>query len=368
MRSPSTGTVEDSSSALFPVGRQGKYPDSTWPVGGLRMDRDPVHEPVMAAEVVELFAPIPSGVVLDATVGAGGHAAVLLSALPGLGVLGIDRDPQVLDIAAERLAEFGPRAVLQHARFGDLEHVVDEAWAAGRGRWPSSGEASGAPEAISGALFDLGVSSLQLDRAERGFSYRHDAPLDMRMDPGEPSSALDLVNDTDVDEMASWFRASGEGRLARRIARAIETGRPIETTTQLAEIVASAVPAAARRRGNPATRVFQAIRIAVNEESDELAAGLPAALGLLAPGGRCVVIGYHSGESRLAKQSFVRAVSGGCVCPPGLPCACGAASEFQWVFRGSRGASGAEVSVNARASSARLWAVERLGGRGDVDR
>jgi 16S rRNA (cytosine1402-N4)-methyltransferase len=368
MRSPSTGTVEDSSSALFPVGRQGKFPDSTWPVGGLRMDRDPVHEPVMAAQVVELFATVPAGVVLDATVGAGGHAAALLTAHPGLGVLGVDRDPQVLAIAAERLAPFGDRAVLKHARFTDLEHVVGEAWAAGRGQWPSSGEASGAPEAISGALFDLGVSSLQLDRADRGFSYRNEGPLDMRMDPGEPTSALEVVNDADVDEMADWFRANGEGRLARRIARAIVAARPIATTAELADVVASAVPAAARRRGHPAARVFQAVRIVVNEEPEELAAGLPAALRLLAGGGRCIVIAYHSGESRFVKQAFANAVSGGCVCPPGLPCVCGAAAEFQWVFRGSRGASAAEVSVNARASSARLWAVERLGGRGDVDR
>jgi len=367
MRSPSTGTVEDSSSALFPHGLQGKYPDSTSPVGGLRMDRDPVHEPVMATEVVALFAAVPAGVILDATVGAGGHAAALLSAHPGLGVLGLDRDPQVLEIATARLVPFGSRAVLQHARFAHLDNVVGEAWAAGRGHWPSSGEASGAPEAISGALFDLGVSSLQLDRAERGFSYRHDAPLDMRMDQGEASSALVVVNDTDPEELAQWFRASGEGRLARRIAGAIAAARPIATTAELARVVESAVPAAARRRGHPAGRVFQAIRIAVNEESDELAQGLPGALGLLAAGGRCVVIAYHSGESRFVKQVFADAVSGGCVCPPGLPCVCGAASEFRWVFRGSRGATAAEVSVNPRASSARLWAVERLGGRGEVD-
>jgi 16S rRNA (cytosine1402-N4)-methyltransferase len=368
MRSPSTGTVEDSSSALFPVGRQGKFSDSTWPVGGLQMDRDPEHEPVMAAEVVELFATVPPGVVLDATVGAGGHAAALLSAYPHLGLFGIDRDPSALEVATSALASFGPRVVLHHARFTDLDRVVGEARAAGRGHWPSSGEAAGAPGAISGALFDLGVSSMQLDRAERGFSYRRDAPLDMRMDPGESTSALDIVNGAGRDELASWFRANGEGRLAGRIARAIVAARPIATTARLAEVVASAVPAAVRRRGHPAGRVFQAIRIAVNQESEELAAGLPATLRLLAGGGRCVVLAYHSGESRFVKQTFANAVSGGCVCPPGLPCVCGASAEFQWVFRGSRGASAAEVSVNARASSARLWAVERLGGRGDVDR
>jgi 16S rRNA (cytosine1402-N4)-methyltransferase len=368
MRSPSTGTVEDSSSALFPVGLQGKYPDSTSPVGGLRMDRDPVHQPVMAAEVVELFGVVPTGVILDATVGAGGHAAALLGAYPTLGILGLDRDPQALDIAAERLASFGDRAVLRHARFADLELVVGEAWAAGRGHWPSTGEVSAPPGSISGALFDLGVSSLQLDRAERGFSYRFDAPLDMRMDPGDGPSALSVVNDTDPEELAEWFRANGEGRLARRIARVIAAARPITTTTQLAQVIESAVPAPARRRGHPAGRVFQAIRIAVNEESAELAGGLPGALRLLAPGGRCVVIAYHSGESRLVKQTFLDAVSGGCVCPPGLPCVCGATRAFGWVFKGSRGASSAEVSVNPRASSARLWAVERFGSQGEVDR
>jgi 16S rRNA (cytosine1402-N4)-methyltransferase len=368
MRSPSTGTVEDSSSALFPVGRLGKSPVSTSLVGGLRMDRDPLHQPVMVAEVVELFASVPAGVVVDATIGAGGHAAALLAAHADLGVLGLDRDPAALDAAAVRLAPFGGRVVLTHARFAELERVIGDARAAGRGHWPSSGEVSGAPEAISGALFDLGVSSLQLDRAERGFSYRLDGPLDMRMDPGEPESAWELVNETDPAELAGWFRASGEGRLARRIATAIVAARPIRTTAELAEVVAGAVPAAARRRGHPATRVFQALRIAVNGESDELSRGLPAALGLLAAGGRCLVLTYHSGEGRLVKQVFSSAVTGGCVCPPGLPCGCGASSSFRWVFRGSRGPSAAEVSVNARASSARLWAVERLVDRGEAGR
>ncbi len=360
MRSPSTGTVEDSSSALFPVGREGKSPLSTSPVGGLRMDREPQHQPVMASEVVELFAPVGPGVVIDATVGLGGHAAALLDRYPALGVLGIDRDPSALEAAAARLAPFGDRVVLRHARFSELAGVLGEARAAGRGQWPSTGEAAGAPERVSGALFDLGVSSLQLDTPERGFSHRFDAPLDMRMDPTEPNRALDLVNGAEVRELSSWFAASGEGRLAGRIARAIEAARPIATTGELARVVESAVPAAARRRGHPATRVFQALRIALNDEAEELAVGLPAALGLLSTGGRCVVLAYHSGEGRLVKDVFSKAVSGGCVCPPGLPCACGAVSGFAWVFRGSQGPDAREVSGNPRASSARLWAVERL--------
>jgi 16S rRNA (cytosine1402-N4)-methyltransferase len=332
------------------------------------MDRDHQHQPVMVTEVVELFGSVPPGVVLDTTLGSGGHASALLSARPDLGVLGLDRDRQALELASAALAPFGARAVLTYARFADLERVVGEAWAAGRGRWPSTGEAQGFPKELSGALFDLGVSSMQLDVAERGFSYRFDALLDMRMDTTEPTSASRIVNETSEQEMAAWFRASGEGRLAGRIARAIVQARPIATTAALAEVVASAVPAAVRRRGHPAARVFQAIRIAVNDESDQLSSGLPAALGLLSAGGRCLVLAYHSGESRLVKEIFANAVSGGCVCPPGLPCACGAVGQFRWVFRGSHGASAAEVSVNARASSARLWAVERLGGQEEVDR
>ncbi|HXW38510.1 MAG TPA: 16S rRNA (cytosine(1402)-N(4))-methyltransferase RsmH, partial [Acidimicrobiales bacterium] len=322
------------------------------------------HQPVMASEVVELFAPVGPGVVLDATVGLGGHASALLAAHPGLGILGIDRDPLALEAAAVRLARFGDRVVLQHARFSELARVVGEARAAGRGRWPSSGEASRAPETISGALFDLGVSSLQLDTPDRGFSYRADGPLDMRMDPGDPVSALELVNEAPPSELATWFRASGETRLAGRIARAVEAARPITTTAELAGVVEAAVPAPARRRGHPASRVFQALRIAVNDEAGELEAGLSAALELLGPGARCVVLAYHSGEGRLVRNLLSEAVSGGCVCPPGLPCTCGAVSSYRTVFRGSRGPGAAEVSVNARASSARLWAVERLGDRG----
>jgi 16S rRNA (cytosine1402-N4)-methyltransferase len=359
MRSPSTGTVEDSSSALFPVGRQGRSPESTSPVEGLRMDREPLHEPVMVGEVVELLAPVPPGVVLDATVGTGGHAAAIVANHRHLGVLGVDRDPQALVVAAERLAAYGPRVVLEQARFADLVAVVERAWAAGRGPWPVANAADGRPP-ITGALFDLGVSTLQLARSERGFSYRLDGPLDMRMDPTTGRPAAVVVNEASEEDLVVWLRASGEGRLARRIARAIVAARPIATTGRLAEVVAAAVPPAVRRRGHPAARAFQAIRIAINEEAEELTVGLPAALGLLAPGGRCLVIAYHSGEGRLVKAVFTRAVAEGCVCPPGQVCHCGGASPFRWVFRGSRGPGADEVSRNPRASSARLWAVERV--------
>jgi 16S rRNA (cytosine1402-N4)-methyltransferase len=364
MRSPSTGTVEDSSSALFPAGRLGTSPENASPVGGLRMARDAHHEPVLADEVAALFDPVPPGLVLDATVGLGGHAATLLTANPRVAVLGIARDHDALEIASERLAPFGARASVTYARFAALRQVVDEARAAGGGPAPSAGEAaSSSLPALSGVLFDLGVSSLQLDRAERGFSYRADAALDMRMDPSLGPSAADIVNQASEADLARWFATNGEARLARRLARAVVAARPLATTGELAAVISAAVPAAARRRGHPASRVFQAIRIAVNDELAELAAALPAALELLVVGGRCVVISYHSGEDRLVKDAFATAISGGCTCPPDLPCRCGATVEYRLVFRGATKASPEEIARNPRASSARLRAVERIAPR-----
>jgi 16S rRNA (cytosine1402-N4)-methyltransferase len=324
------------------------------------------HEPVMVEEVVVLFGPVPPGVMVDATVGGGGHAAALLDAHPHLGLLGLDRDPDAVVAATSRLRRFGARAAVRHARFGDLEAEVRAARAAGGPSWPvpavlkstdrARGEHAGP---LSGVLLDLGVSSPQLDRPERGFSYRSEGPLDMRMDPTTGTDALALVNEADVGELARLFAANGEGRLAGRIARAIAGARPVTTTAELAEVVAAAVPAAHRRRGHPARRVFQALRIAVNEELDELAAALPAALDLLAVGGRVVVVSYHSGEDRLVKQTLAEAATGGCTCPPGLPCVCGASPRHRLVFRGSRRPSAQEVARNHRAESARLRAAER---------
>jgi 16S rRNA (cytosine1402-N4)-methyltransferase len=320
------------------------------------MARDAHHEPVLADEVAALFDPVPPGLVLDATVGLGGHATALLTANAQVAVLGIDRDHEALALARQRLEPFGARAVVTYARFADLRSVVDAARAAGGGPGPSAGEA----EALSGVLFDLGVSSLQIDRPERGFSYRTDGALDMRMDPSSGPSAADIVNGATEADLARWFSANGEGRLARRLAKAVIAARPLTTTAQLARVVNAAVPAAVRRRGHPASRVFQAIRIAVNDELAELAAALPVALDLLAIGGRCVVISYHSGEDRLVKDTFATAASGGCTCPPELGCRCGASVEYQLVFRGATKASAAEVARNPRASSARLRAIERV--------
>ena len=212
---------------------------------------------------------------------------------------------------------------IHHARFDLLD---EEAATIGIG-----------PGELSGVLFDLGVSSPQLDQAERGFSYRLDGPLDMRMNVSEGQRAADVVNGWSEDALTGLFAANGETRFARRIARAVVASRPLETTTQLAEVVRTAIPAATRRHGgHPARRSFQAIRIAVNDELDVLADALAAAIDGLAPGGRCVALSYHSGEDRLVKAAFARAVTGGCVCPPRLPCACGAVPLGRLVFRGAR--------------------------------
>ncbi len=306
------------------------------------------HEPVMQAEVVALFAPVPPGVVIDATVGAGGHASALLDAHPHLRVLGIDRDPDAVTAAKEKLARFGDRATVRQAPFNRLADEMEQ-----------SAGSSGDP--VTGVLFDLGVSSPQLDRAERGFSYRHDGPLDMRMDRSSGPSAADVVNTWSVDDLSRLFAANGEGRFARRIARAVVAARPFTTTGQLAETVRTAIPAATRRTGgHPARRVFQAVRIAVNDELRLLEETLPTAVEVLAPRGRCVAISYHSGEDRIVKAAFTQAETGGCVCPPGLPCACGAVPVGRLVFRGARRPTPEERSRNRRAESARLRAVERL--------
>lgn len=313
------------------------------------------HEPVMVDEVVALFAPVAPGLVVDATVGGGGHAAALLDAHAHLRVLGIDRDAAAVAAAGERLRAYGERATVTMARFDQIERAAAAAVGAARG-------------SVRGVLFDLGVSSPQLDRGERGFSYRVEGPLDMRMDqgPAPTTTAADLVNGLGADELARLFAANGEGRFARRIAGAIVAARPITTTTQLADVVRTAIPAATRRTGgHPARRVFQALRIAVNEELDVLQRALPAAIDLLAPGGRCVAIAYHSGEDRVVKSAFALAETGGCVCPPGWPCVCGATPTGRLVFRGARKPTASEIDRNHRAESARLRAFERLASSGE---
>jgi 16S rRNA (cytosine1402-N4)-methyltransferase len=303
------------------------------------------HEPVMVSEIVELFAPVPVGTVVDATLGGAGHARALLEAHPQLRVAGLDQDPMAVAVATERLAPFGDRATVTHARFDGMAGAVADLGL----------------DVVSGVLFDLGVSSPQLDRADRGFSHRFDAALDMRMDTTTGITAADVVNGYDEAELARVLRELGDERYARRIARSIVANRPITTTAQLAEIVRDAIPAPARRTGgHPARRSFQAVRIEVNAELEILPGALDEAMALLAPGGRCVVLAYHSGEDRIVKERFRNAATGGCTCPPGLPCQCGAVPTVRLLKRGAWKPTAAEVARNPRAESARLRAVEKL--------
>jgi 16S rRNA (cytosine1402-N4)-methyltransferase len=342
MCSSSTGMLEGHST-LFHTGRLDLHLPLDQPAEELQMAHSFEHIPVLRDEVVSLFAPVPPGVVVDATLGGGGHAASLLEALPQVRVLGMDRDPAALEAAARRLSTFGDRVTLIRSPFSALESVLEEV-----GVLP-----------VAGVLFDLGVSSPQLDWAGRGFSYRTDGPLDMRMDQESGVTAADLVNGLPADALARLFRENGEGRLSGRIARAVVAARPLTSTGQLAEVVAAAVPPPARRKGHPARRVFQALRIEVNDEQNELRAALPAALLSLVVGGVLAVISYHSGEDRLVKHTFAEAASGGCVCPPNLPCVCGAVPRHRLVFRGARKANAYEVATNPRAEAARLRAIVR---------
>jgi len=357
MRSPSTDTVGAPLSAVPAAVARERQPGDTRPVGGLRMTQDLdagfQHRPVMVDEVVGVLGVVPPGLLVDATVGGGGHAAALLDAHPGLRLLGLDRDLDAVAEARRRLA--GPiatgRAVIVHARFDAI--ATEVARVAG---------GPGGPLPVTAVLFDLGVSSPQLDRADRGFSYRQPGPLDMRMDRSEGITAADVVNTYPEARLTALFRENGESRYAGRIAHAIVTGRPFEDTFSLAETVRDAIPAPARRRGgHPAKRVFQAIRIEVNGELDLLASALTSSLDLLAVGGRIAVLSYHSGEDRIVKSTLVEAATGGCTCPPGLPCMCGADPQFRLVFRGSRTPRAAEQADNRRAESARLRAAERMG-------
>lgn len=303
------------------------------------------HRPVMVDEITKLFEVVPSGVVLDATLGGGGHAERLLETYERLRILGLDRDELALTAARRRLARFGDRLMVHHCRFDRLEEAM-EAFSV---------------DNLAGALFDLGVSSPQLDQVGRGFSYRHEADLDMRMDRTQPWTASDVVNGYPVEQLARVLQQYGDERFARRIANAISAARPIETTTELAAIVVSAIPAPARRTGgHPAKRTFQAIRIEVNGELDALAPALDAAIARTDPGGRIAVLSYHSGEHRIVKERMRLAVTGGCECPPELPCVCEAVQTVRIVRGVPRTPGETEQAENRRASSARLRVVERI--------
>ncbi len=314
------------------------------------MDASPAddfaHRPVMATEIVEAFATVPGGWLIDATLGGAGHSTLLLEAYPHLSVLGVDQDPDALAIATERLSRFGARARTVRARFDALATVAHSL--------PTD-----AP--IVGVLFDLGVSSPQLDRAERGFSYRLDAPLDMRMDPSQSLSAAIVANDYDEPALARVLRDYGDERFAGRIAHAIVAARPVRTTGELAELVRDAIPAPARRRGgHPAKRTFQAIRIEVNAELEVLPVALRSAIDHVDTDGCIAVLSYHSGEDRIVKQVLREAETGGCSCPVGLPCVCGAVAEVALVRRGGRTPGAEELRSNPRSESARLRVARKL--------
>jgi 16S rRNA (cytosine1402-N4)-methyltransferase len=297
----------------------------------------------MEGQVVEGLCPRPGARLVDATVGAGGHAAALLAAAPATMLLGIDRDPVALDLARRRLAPFGDRVRLRRASFGDLGDVL-----AAEG-WPL----------VDAILLDLGVSSLQLDEPSRGFSFRARGPLDMRMGPEVEQAADEIVNGWTERELADLIARLGEEPRARRIARAIARARPIENTEQLAAVVAAAAPA--RRPGrHPATRTFQAIRMAVNDELAQLEAVLADGWTSLAAGGRFGVLAYHSLEDRRVKEAF-RRWAATCLCPPGLPeCRCGWTRRVRIVHARVRRPEEAEIGRNRRARSARWRVVERI--------
>jgi 16S rRNA (cytosine1402-N4)-methyltransferase len=317
------------------------------------------HVPVLRDEVVAAFAPVPPGWVVDGTLGGAGHATAILEAHPHLSVLGLDRDPLAVQVASERLARFGHRAVVVHTRF---DRIADAMGLLRRHRTDAD-TAEDEPTGLSGVLLDLGVSSPQLDRGDRGFSYRQVGPLDMRMDPTAGRSAADVVNEADEAELARILRQFGDERHAGRIARAIVAARPLTTTAELAEVVRDAIPAAARRTGgHPATRTFQALRIEVNDELEQLEAVLGDALDLLVPGGRLAVITYHSGEDRIVARRFRDAAADDCVCPPGSgACRCGGAPAVRLVPRKAVTPSEDELATNPRARSARLRVAESLG-------
>jgi 16S rRNA (cytosine1402-N4)-methyltransferase len=309
------------------------------------------HVPVLVEEVMSMLQPAPGSLQIDATLGGGGHTERILEATdPDGRLLGLDADGTAVANVVDRLRpRFGDRLVTRQVNFRELARVAPEAGFA----------------AVDGCLFDLGLSSNQLADTDRGFGFRAGGPLDMRFDTSRGVPAAELLATLDTDELIALFRRYGEEPKAPRIARAVVDARrvaPIRTAEELAALVERVAPPNPRqpRRTHPATRVFQALRIAVNEELDALEAGLSAALDLLRPGGRLVVLSYHSLEDRIVKR-FIASERRGCVCPPEVPiCVCGRNPRLRMVTRPSITPSAAEVAANPRARSARLRAAERL--------
>ncbi len=311
-------------------------------------DYQAIHRPVLMHEVVKLLSLWPGAVIVDGTIGIGGHSETLLSAYPTIEVIGIDRDEDALSIAKERLSSFGDRVRLIHGNYRDCVEILGELGV----------------ERIDGFLLDLGLSSLQLDRPERGFSFRASGPLDMRMDPTRGVSAAELVNTSSEEELSGIISRYGEERFAHRIAKAIVTARAqgeIKTTDELAKIVYGAIPRKLHPpRIHPATRTFQALRIAVNDELDNLKAGLEAAFSVLAPGGVMAMISFHSLEDRIVK-GFFRYKALSCICPPDLPvCMCDKKVEMEVLTKHPITPAQEELAINPRSRSAKLRAARKL--------
>lgn len=302
------------------------------------------HTPVLYQETIHALKPTSPGTYVDGTVGAGGHAyGILKESSPNGRVLGLDLDPQALQVAQERLKKFGDRVILIRGSYTSLQsHLNNLKW-----------------NAVDGILLDLGLSSLQLDQPERGFTFREPGPLDMRFDPSQHVTAADLVNHLPPEELANLIYEYGEERYSRKIADAIVANRPLETTQELASLIARVI---GRDRGriHPATRTFQALRIAVNDELENLKAFLPAALHSLNPGGRLAVIAFHSLEDRIVKR-FFRRESQDCICSPRAPiCTCDHEAQLKEISRRPIRPSEKEREENPRSRSAKLRVAEKL--------
>lgn len=302
------------------------------------------HKAVMLDEVLSVVDRIPAGVFIDATVGGASHSEEILARRLDLEIVAIDRDHLALEAARCRLEKFSERVKFFHDSFSSLEKVLNEENIS----------------SISGFLFDLGVSSPQLDNAERGFSYRFEGPVDMRMDVSQRNTASHLINSLEQSELQRIIEKNSDERFAARIAASIVKNRPVENTLEFAELIKKAIPAAARRRGgHPAKRTFQAIRMEVNQEMEELISGLSASIERLKSKGCGIVISYHSGEDRKVKELFKQAVTGGCTCPRKLPCVCGAVRKGVLPHSGKT-PSNDEIQKNRRAKSARMRVLEGL--------
>jgi len=305
------------------------------------------HIPVLLAPVLDLLrvADLPAGQFVDGTLGAGGHSFAILSAAPDSRLLGLDRDPHALELARARLAPFGDRAALVHASYEQMDYWIPRSFAS--------------PD-VDGILLDLGLSSMQVDDPARGFAFMQDGPLDMRFDPSSSATtAADIVNTWPAGEIADILYRYGEEHNSRPIARALIAARPIMTTRQLAEVVAKA-QRGPRQKIHPATRTFQALRIAVNDELGAVERVLPLAISCLKPGGRLAVVSFHSLEDRIVKQTF-RLEATDCICPPRQPvCTCDHHARVELVTRKPIEADESEIAQNPRSRSAKLRVVERI--------